>query len=68
MNLVDPVFYNQTETMKLKWATLVKMEEETMLKILTNQENIDYFDKFVKDWKAAGGDQITQEVNAAIAK
>lgn len=68
MNLVDPVFYDQTESMKLKWATLIKMEEEAIMQIVTNQKDVAYFDKFVEEWKAAGGDQITKEVNEAIGK
>lgn len=68
VNLVDPVFYDRTDTMRLKWATLTKMEEEAVLKIIINQEDVSYFDEFVKDWKVAGGDQITKEVNEAIGK
>ncbi|WP_455715166.1 extracellular solute-binding protein [Anaerosporobacter sp.] len=68
MNLVDPVFFDQTETMKMKWSTLIKMEEEAIMQIVTNQKDVDYFDEFVKDWMAAGGEQITKEVNEAIGK
>ncbi|HEX3018169.1 MAG TPA: ABC transporter substrate-binding protein [Caproicibacter sp.] len=68
VNVVDPVFYDQTPSMKLKWASLEKMETEAMLKILTNDKPVDSFDDFVKSWKAAGGDQITEEVNKAIKK
>lgn len=68
VNVVDPVFFDRTESMPLKWSTLEKMEKETMLKILTGEESLDYFDKFVSDWMAAGGEQITKEVNEAIAK
>jgi hypothetical protein len=31
-------------------------------------KDIDYFDTFVKQWKAGGGDTITSEVNEVIAK
>lgn len=68
MNLVDPVFFDQTETMKMKWSTLIKMEEEAIMKIVTNQKDVDYFDKFVEEWMAAGGEEITKEVNEAIGK
>lgn len=68
VNVVQPVFYDQTDSMKLKWTSLEKMEEETMLKILTNEESVDYFDQFVEEWMAAGGQQITKEVNEAIKK
>ncbi|WNR46152.1 type 2 periplasmic-binding domain-containing protein [Paenibacillus roseipurpureus] len=54
----------QTETMKSKWESLVKMESETFLKIVYGKEPIDAFDTFVKNWKSMGGDKITEEVNA----
>jgi putative aldouronate transport system substrate-binding protein len=34
---------------------------ETAAKIIIGTESIDYFDKFVEDWKKRGGDQIIQE-------
>lgn len=61
-----------TETMKVKNEALLKLENETFLKIVYNQAPIDEFDNFVKKWKEMGGDQITTEVNkwysAAAAK
>lgn len=66
VNVVQPVFFDQTDSMPLKWSTLEKMERETMLKILTNEKNVDYFDTFVEEWMKAGGEQITEEVNEAI--
>jgi len=63
---VHPVFFGQTPTMKLKWTNLVKLEDEAFLKIVTGEEDIDYFDEFVETWKNTGGDEITQEVVEAI--
>jgi multiple sugar transport system substrate-binding protein/putative aldouronate transport system substrate-binding protein len=57
--------YSQTETMGTKWANLKKMEDETVLKIIMGAAPISAFDKFVKDWKAQGGDEITKEVREA---
>jgi len=54
--------YSQTEIMGTKWANLKKMEDEMVLKIIVGAAPIDYFDQFVKDWKAQGGDEITKEV------
>jgi len=36
------------------------------LKIVTGEEDIDYFDEFVETWKKTGGDEITQEIEEAI--
>lgn len=65
---VDPIFFGTTASMSLKWPTLSKMEQAMYLKIITGEEGIDYFDKFVSEWKKTGGDQITDEVNEELKK
>ncbi|QJC50401.1 extracellular solute-binding protein [Paenibacillus albicereus] len=65
---VYSVTYNQTPTMETKWANLKKLEDETVLKIILGQAPVDSFDKFVKDWKAQGGDEITAEVAELLKK
>ncbi|MFD0961722.1 extracellular solute-binding protein [Paenibacillus chungangensis] len=52
-----------TKTLAQKGELLLKMERETFLKIVYNELPLDAFDKFVEDWKKAGGDQVTTEVN-----
>ena len=37
------------------------MEKQLYTNIIYGKESIDAFDKFVEDWKAQGGDQITQD-------
>jgi putative aldouronate transport system substrate-binding protein len=44
-------------------STLQTMLDDTIIKIITGQENLAYFDKFVTDWYALGGNTITNEVN-----
>jgi putative aldouronate transport system substrate-binding protein len=68
VNVVFSLTYAPTETITAKWVNLKKMEDETFLKIILGQASIDTFDKFVTDWKAQGGDQITSEVQAAAGK
>jgi len=46
-----------------KWSTLLKMENEAMIKIIAGKSPIDEFDKFVASWKQTGGDAVTKEVN-----
>ncbi|MBU3113336.1 hypothetical protein [Clostridium lacusfryxellense] len=56
-------FYGlSTETMTAKGSSLNKMQTEMITKIILGQ-SVDSFDKFVKDWKKLGGDQMTKEVN-----
>jgi len=51
-----------TNTMKEKMANLKKMESEAFSKIIYGKTGLDGFEQFVKDWNAAGGEQITKEV------
>ena len=64
---VHSVTYSMTETMEKKWSNLKKMEDETILKIITGQADISTFDTFVTEWHAQGGDEILAEV-AEFAK
>ncbi|MEK6992927.1 MULTISPECIES: extracellular solute-binding protein [unclassified Paenibacillus] len=66
INEVHPVFFGQTKSMKLKWANLVKLEDEAFLKIVMGEEPLSYFDTFVDTWNKTGGSDITKEVAEAI--
>lgn len=52
-----------TPTMKEKWDYLKKLEMETFSRIIFGNDPVDAFDKFVQQWNAQGGEQITKEVN-----
>ncbi|WP_445487780.1 ABC transporter substrate-binding protein [Niallia sp. 03133] len=66
INEVNPVFFGQTKSMKLKWANLTKLEDEAFLKIVTGEKDLNYFNKFVDTWKKTGGSDITKEVTETI--
>lgn len=68
MNKVYSEFTATTKTMERKWANLDKLESETFFKIVMGEQPLDSFDKFVTDWKAQGGDEITKEVKDEISK
>lgn len=51
-----------TDAMIQKLPNLQKMEEQMISKIITGS-SLDEFDKFVEQWKALGGEEITKEVN-----
>jgi putative aldouronate transport system substrate-binding protein len=59
--------WTQTKTMESKWPTLKKLEDETFLKIIMGVAPVSSFDTFVKNWKAQGGDKITEEVRVDVA-
>ncbi len=62
-------YYNDpTPTMIKKWSSLQAMQEETFTKIISGNEPIEAFDKFVEQWKSLGGDTITEEVNERFGK
>ena len=54
---------SNTATMAEKMAYLYKLEEECFTNVIMGNESIEAFDKFVSDWYANGGEQITKEVN-----
>lgn len=64
MNQVFDSSYTQTETMDSKWATLEKLEDETFLKILSGEADVDSFDKYVEQWNSLGGTVILSELEA----
>lgn len=51
-----------TPTYKDKWENLKRMEITAFTKILYGNASLDSFDDFVKDWNAAGGEQVTKEI------
>jgi putative aldouronate transport system substrate-binding protein len=68
MNKVYSEFTANTKTMERKWVNLQKLENETFFGIVMGEKPLDSFDKFVTDWKAQGGDEITKEVTDEISK
>lgn len=62
----DIPFYGTTPTMSSKWANLEKLENEMLVKIVTGEESVDYFDEFVATWKQMGGEDIIAEVQAEV--
>ena len=67
-NFLTPAFFETTDSMSTRWASLEKLEMQAILKIIVGEEDLDYFDQFVSEWTSAGGDIITEEVNEAIQK
>ncbi|WP_135546453.1 type 2 periplasmic-binding domain-containing protein [Paenibacillus cymbidii] len=60
--MVNAFFGPPTPTIIERGSTLRDLETVMMTKVIMG-EPIDLFDKFVKDWRSQGGDQITKEVN-----
>lgn len=67
LNKVQTYFYNKnTDTMSKVWWKLKELEKQAYLKIITGEEPIDYFDKFVEEWYRQGGGIITDEVREEV--
>ena len=60
------VFFAMTDSMVARWTSLEKMENEALLAIITGEKDLDYFDEFVTQWKALGGDQIMEEATEIV--
>jgi putative aldouronate transport system substrate-binding protein len=52
-----------TDTEVEKGADLAKLRDEAFINIIIGQQPLSDFDVFVEDWKKAGGDDWTSEVN-----
>ncbi|MBJ6363945.1 extracellular solute-binding protein [Paenibacillus sp. GCM10012307] len=50
---------------KSRSSLLVQMEREAFNKIIYGQLPVDAFDQFVEQWRQAGGDELTEQVNNA---
>lgn len=50
-------------TMTAKKTTLDDMLDQMFIKIISGQEPLDSFDKVIEEWKMAGGNDMTVEVN-----
>ena len=65
---VYPVYSFMSESMADYIPNLEKLEDEMYFKIIMGEKPIDYFDEFVQQWKAQGGDIVTQEVKRLVEK
>lgn len=64
---VTPIFPETTSTMETNWANLEKLEEETFIKIVTGEIDVESgFEQFVTDWHAQGGEQIIKEISEQL--
>lgn len=66
IKVVDSLYFKTTDTMKSYWWRLKAKEKEAYLKIISGEEDISYFDTFVKEWNEQGGQTITSEVSESM--
>lgn len=66
-NFLTPSYLETSETMKTKWASLEKLELQTVLKIIVGEADMSAFDEFVENWTNAGGQTITDEINEELS-
>lgn len=66
LEVISPVFSGETETMKEKWAELLALEKKAYLEIISGEQELEYFDRFVEEWMEKGGEKITQEVACSL--
>lgn len=62
-NWLTSIFPQTTPTMETNLANLEKLEEETFIKIVTGDIDVESgFEQFVTDWNKQGGEQIISEI------
>jgi putative aldouronate transport system substrate-binding protein len=63
---VPPVFSYSTDSMADLMPNLDKLEDEMYFSIIMGEKPVDYFDEFVTQWKAQGGDRLIAEVKSLV--
>ncbi|OPA74173.1 ABC transporter substrate-binding protein [Paenibacillus selenitireducens] len=64
LDVVSPaVTYIPSDAVSEKLGELDKIQREIAVKLIIGTEPIEAFDKFVEEWKAKGGAELTKEVN-----
>ncbi len=57
-----------TPTWTERWSSMMEIIESTYLKIIKGELEVESgFDNMVEEWNAAGGEQVTKEVNEVVA-
>ncbi len=59
---IVPLRLGTTETMNSKQADLSKIEQETIVKIITGDIPVEELDSYVEEWNSRGGAQIAEEL------
>lgn len=66
-NWLTPIFPQTTPTMETNLANLDKLEEETFIKIVTGDIDVESgFDQFVTAWNEQGGAKIIEEISEQL--
>ena len=66
-NWLTPIFPQTTPTMETNLANLEKLEEESFIKMVTGEIDVESgFDQFVTSWNDQGGAQIIKEISEQL--
>lgn len=57
-----------TDSMVDYWGSLYTLQLAAYTNIITGQESVDYYDTYVAEWYAMGGQMITDELNEQYAQ
>lgn len=49
-----------------KWDALENLYREYVADVITGKQSLEDFDKFVADWKASGGEEVTEYANKTL--
>lgn len=68
LQVVSPVFVRETDDMRRYGPILEELERNRMLSMVTGEAPLGSFDAFVREWNAAGGARLTEQVNLLSAQ
>lgn len=66
VEFVNKAYYGKTSSMAKMNSNLLKLEDETFIKIIMGEAPIDEFDTFVEQFNKQGGSQIQKEVQEMV--
>lgn len=66
LEVISPVFSGETATMTEEWWKLEELEKKAYLEMITGEKDMEYFETFVEEWKAQGGERILKEVQEQL--
>lgn len=67
-HIMPNAFYGAPTPAMSKYDRTLEELQEVFVRIVMGIEPLDAFDRFVADWRAQGGDEVTAEVNAWYRK
>ena len=60
------IIYSTTDAMDTYWSSLLDLEDQTVLSIITGKADISSFDEYIENWNAQGGAEVIESVKEMV--